>query len=177
LRDGSTERSRARGVPQLCQIRSLHLDRSKRRLRPNPIRSGTFCRKLVVMHGRRCHPPGVSDKRTHFTSSPAANHASVAHQGRFRHPSAKKDTIRRTQGAFHRQISLIEACLAPPACCRQPVKGYELRLFDPRANLHPDGGEEHENSAKSGPFSTSAEQTTRPQRLCQLLRSEPFRAA
>jgi hypothetical protein len=30
-------------------------------------------------------------------------------------------------------------------------QGYKLRLFDPRAVLHPDGGEEHENSAKSGP--------------------------
>jgi len=113
LRDGPTETSRARGVPQLCQAHSLRLDRSRRRLSPNPIRSSTFCRKLAWMHGWRCHPPDVSDKQIQCTSSPKANHASVTRQGRFRHPSAKKDTIRRTQGAFHQQISLIEACSAP----------------------------------------------------------------
>jgi hypothetical protein len=113
LRDEPTETSRARGVPRLCQAHSLRLDRSKRRLSPNPIRSSTFCRKLAWMHGWRCHPPGVSDKQIQCTSSPAANHASVTRQGRFRHPSAKKDTICCTQGAFHQQISLIEACSAP----------------------------------------------------------------
>jgi hypothetical protein len=70
LRDEPTETSRARGVPRLCQAHSLRLDRSKRRLSPNPIRSSTFCRKLAWMHGWRCHPPGVSDKQIQCTSSP-----------------------------------------------------------------------------------------------------------
>jgi hypothetical protein len=129
LRDGPTERSRARGVPRQCQTHSLRLDRSKRRLSPNPISSGTFCRELVVMAGWRCRPPIAPDKRVHCTSPPEAEHASVPHQGRFRHPSAKKDTISRTQGAFHRQISPIEACMRSLSGCRQPEKGHKLAPF------------------------------------------------
>jgi hypothetical protein len=70
LRDGPTERSRARGTPRQCQARSLRLDRSKRRLSPNPISSGTFCRKLVVMHGwsaiHPVHPTSECISRAHL---------------------------------------------------------------------------------------------------------------
>jgi hypothetical protein len=163
------EMSRARGLVWQRHRGTLRLDRSKQRLNPNPIGSGIFCRKLVMTNGRRHH------------SSPCSKHIDeLAHElrlravrkGRLRHPSAKKDTIRCTQDAFHRQISPIKRPAQPSSSCRQPEQEHEPRLFDPHAHPNPDGGEGHKNSAKSStpvqdqthhktaaPLSTSASRT------------------
>jgi hypothetical protein len=125
------------------------------------------------MHGRRCHPPGVSDKRIQCTSSPTANHASVTRQGRFRHPSAKKDTIRCTQGAFHQQISLIEACSAPSSTlspvwnkdtsCAFSILVQSSTLTEGRSTkTRPSQARRHEcraNHKAAAPLPTSASRT------------------
>ena len=96
-------------------------------------------------------------------------------KGRFTHISAKRYTLSRTRGAFHRQAHPRRSALVP--CSFPLLRGRDVatsrRLFFHRTILRLDEVEDHDDSGRVNAACPKAGKTTMtPQRPYRLLRSE-----
>jgi hypothetical protein len=128
LSDGGSRRAFPSASRRAC---------ARRELRPNPIGSDTSCRGPVLLPAgeagsMRSDPPGDAPLSRCFAPDGALSLR--RRQGRLPHPSAKRDTFRRTRGAFLCRTSPQGRALVSPDC-PQPVDSGPGAFATPARSL------------------------------------------